>query len=268
MNRLIVIVVALVTGAGALMAQKQPTPKSQKEVDAIKAVFQATDPDARIKAAEELLIKFADTEFKPLALQLMAMSYQQKNDFEKMVVYAERTLEADPKNYTAMLLLAGGIAQRTREHDLDREEKLAQAEKYAKSAQDALKDAPKPNPQATDEQWAAIKKDYEAQAHEALGLIAIARKQNDQAVAEFKAASEMQSTPDPATLVRLAASYNQSGKPDLALATVDKIMAMPDVNPRIKSVAQAERVRATQAKSGGSKPATGNAPSPIEIKKP
>ena len=51
---------------------------------------------------------FADTEFKAIALQVAAASAQQKNDFEKMVVYAERTLEADPKNYPAMLMLANG----------------------------------------------------------------------------------------------------------------------------------------------------------------
>ncbi len=70
------------------------------------AIFNAQTPDARIAAAEKLLTEFADTEFKAVALQIAAASAQQKNDFEKMVVYAERTLEADPKNYPAMLMLA------------------------------------------------------------------------------------------------------------------------------------------------------------------
>ena len=110
--------------AGLALGQAQPKPKSQKEVEAIQAIFNAQDPDGRIAAAENLLTNFADTEFKAIALQVAAASAQQKNDFEKMVVYAERTLEADPKNYAAMLMLANGIAQRTREFDLDKEEKL------------------------------------------------------------------------------------------------------------------------------------------------
>ena len=89
---------------------------------------------------------FADTEFKAIALQVAAASAQQKNDFEKMVVYAERTLEADPKNYPAMLMLASGIAQRTREFDLDKEEKLGRAEKYANSAIELVKGRPKAAP--------------------------------------------------------------------------------------------------------------------------
>lgn len=104
---------------------KQPQPKSKGEADALMAIFNTQDVDVRIKAAEELLTKYVDTEFKTVALQIIAASYQQKNDFEKMVIYAERTLESDPDNYVAMLMLASAIPQRTREFDLDREEKLA-----------------------------------------------------------------------------------------------------------------------------------------------
>ena len=135
-------------GLTLLMAQKQPTPKSQKEVDAINAMFQAAqDPDARIKAADFLMTKFADTEFKPLAMFLTAEAYERKGDFEKMTVWCEKTLEVDPKNYSCMLMLSGGIAKRARENDLDLNEKLDRSDKYAKAALEALKDAPKPNPQ-------------------------------------------------------------------------------------------------------------------------
>jgi hypothetical protein len=97
--------------AAAAVAQQSAPPPNQApagqppapaaappEVEALQAMFNAADPDARIKASEDLLTKFADTEFKPYALLFIADSYRQKNDFEKMVVYAERTVEADPKN--------------------------------------------------------------------------------------------------------------------------------------------------------------------------
>ncbi len=208
--------------------QKQPTPKSKGEVDALQAMFGTQDPDARIKAADALLSKYADTEFKGLALYLEAVSYQQKNDFEKMIVFAEQSVQADPKQYAAMLMLAKGIAQKTREFDLDREEKLTRAEKYAKDAMEIVKDAPKPNPQITDDQWTEAKKQYTAQGHEALGYAAMARK------------------------------------------NYDKVMAMPDLHPSIRQFAQAEKVRATQLKSGGTNPGTPAAPAPpaqVEIKK-
>ncbi|MFB3826069.1 MAG: tetratricopeptide repeat protein [Bryobacteraceae bacterium] len=253
---------------------KQPQPKSKGEVEALQAMFGAQDPDSRIKAADNLVTKFADTEFKAIALFFAAASYEQKGDFEKVILYGERTLEADPKNYSAMLMLARNIAQRTREFDLDREEKLAKVAKYVKDAQEAINTAPKPNPSLTDEQWAGAKKDLSAQGHEALGMAAMARKQYDVAANEFKTSSEMASQVDPATLVRLGAAYNLAGKPDLAIPVLDKVLAMPDAHPTVKQFAQAEKVRATQAKAGGAKPAAAPAPAAtvqpgtVEVKKP
>lgn len=249
----------LLAVSGLLAQEKQPQPKSQKEVEAIQAMFQAPDPDARIKAADFLIKKFADTEFKALALYFTAVSYEQKNDFEKMVVYAEETLKADAKNYAAMLMLAGGIAKRTRENDLDREEKLATSDKYAKSALEALKTAQKPNPTISDEQWEAAKKDYASTAHEAFAMAAMLRKKYDAAIAEFKLSVEGAAQADPSTMVRLGQAYIAAGKHDDAIAILDKVMNAADVNPQIKQFAQAERVRAMQAK-GAVKPAAPPAP--------
>jgi tetratricopeptide (TPR) repeat protein len=245
-----------------------PQPKSQGELDALQAIFQAPDPDTRIKAADDLVVKYADTDFKDLALFVAAASYEQKGDAEKAIVYGERTIEANPKNYSALLMLARLTAMRTREHDLDREEKLGRVEGWVKSAGTILADAPKPNEQLTDEQWAMAKKELLAQGHEALGLAALARKKFDVAVTEFKAAVDNSTQPDPATMVRLGAAYNMAGKNDDAIAVLDKVMAMADVHPTVKQFAQAEKVRAQQAKSGGAKPETTVAPGTVEIKRP
>jgi tetratricopeptide (TPR) repeat protein len=271
MQRVLTIAIcALATALPELLAQqKPPTPKSKGELEALQALFGAMDPDARIKAADNVLTKYADTEFKSVVLYLEAMSYQQKNDFEKMIVYAEQSVQADPKQYAAMLMLAKGIAQHTREFDLDREEKLTRAEKLAKDAMAIVKDAPKPNPNATDEQWTQAKKEYLAQGHEALGYAAAARKNLDGAISEMKLA--LDESPDPVTMVRLATVYDQSGKPDEAIALLDKVMAMQDIHPTIKQFAQAERVRAMQQKASSAKPAATTAPPappPAEAKKP
>lgn len=269
MKRIVLTGILALAAAAALLAQqKQPTPKSKGEVEAIQAIFQAQDPKARIGAAENLLTKYADTEFKGLALYLETVSYQQLNDFDKVVIYGERTLEVDPNNFQVMLILAEGIAQHTRENDLDKADKIAKVNNYVKKAFDTMKDAPKPNPNLTDEQWTAAKKDLTAQGHQALGLAAMAEKKYDVAVNEFKTAVDTASQPDTATMVRLGAAYNLQGKYDDAIAVLDKVMATPDVHPTIKQFAQAERVRAVTAK-GGAKPAAPAAPAPpqVEIKK-
>jgi len=257
--------VLLATGILAAAPVKQPQPKSKKEQDAIMAVFNAQTPDARIAAAEDLITNFADTEFKSIALQIAAASAQQKNDYEKMVLYAERTLEADPQSYPAMLMLATGIAQRTREFYLDKEEKLTKSDKYAKQAIELVNKAEKTRADIPDDQWNAAKKDYLAQAHEALALAAVVRKKYDIAIPEFKTSIDVAATPDATTFVRLADAYVENGKPDEAIATADKVLAMPEATPQLKQVAQSEKMKAAKVKAGGAKPPV--TPGQVEIKK-
>jgi tetratricopeptide (TPR) repeat protein len=250
---------------GLLCAQeggpKPLTVKSKGEADAVMAfqtALQSQNPDTIIKAADDLLTKYADSDFKTFALYYSAEAYNMKNDYDKTVIFAERTLQSDPKHYQAMLLLAGAMAQRTREHDLDKEEKLGTVEKYVKQADELVKTAPKPNPNLTDEQWEMLKKNFTSQGLEALGLAALARNQYDKAADQFKQAMELDATPNPGTMLRLAIAYEKSRKYDDALAALDKVMAMPNLHPQIKQVAQAERVRVIQAKGGSD----AKAPSP------
>lgn len=231
---------------------KQPQPKSQKEVDAIMAMqnaMQAQDLDGTVKAAETLLTKFADTEFKPVALQVVAGMYQAKGQLEQAVIYAERLLEADPKSYNAMIMIATITAQQTREHDLDREEKLKKVEKMAMDARNLIKDAPKPRPDFTDDQWIAFRKDLTSQTYEAMAMAAQARRKTDVAIQEYKQAVEVASNPDPATLVRLGSLYNSNNQPDLAIPVLDRAMADPQAIPQVKAAAQKEKDRATQLKA-------------------
>jgi tetratricopeptide (TPR) repeat protein len=139
-------------------------------------------------------------------------------------------------------------------------------EKYAKDGMELAKVAPKPNSQITDEQWEQAKKEYLSQGHAALGFAATARKNYEVAISELKQAMEL--APDPVTMVRLAAAYDQAKKPDDALPLLEKVMAMTDVHPSIRQFAQAERVRAMQLKSAGNTPAPPATPVPqVEIKK-
>src|SRR5215210_4784991 len=101
---------------------KGPVPKSKGEGDALGAVQAAQgNPDAMIKACDDLLTKFADTDFKELCLYLQAISYEQKGDLDKATIYGERVLEINPKNFQITLMLGQMLAQRTRENDLDKE---------------------------------------------------------------------------------------------------------------------------------------------------
>lgn len=272
--------IMLMCAAGLLLAQpaqpapqaapqspvaKQPAVKSKEEAEAIMAMFNAKDTDSRIKAGEDLVQKFADTDFKGLALFFIAASYTEKNDYERTLTYAERALQADPNNYQAMLLIARTLVGRTKEFDLDREEKLATVEKHGNRVLEILKTAPRPNPNITDEQWDGAKKEFGAQVYESFGMAAMARSKPDQAIEQFKKALDATApNPDPATMVRMGAAYSKAAKYDDAVATFDKVMAMTQVDPTVRQIAQAERVRALQSKNGGAAPAAPAQPAPAK----
>ena len=254
--------------AGALCGQStntnQPKPKSQKEVDAFNAMLSAPDDDARMAAAENLLTKFADTEFKPLALYIATAAAQSKNDFEKVVIYGERTLEADPKMYGVMLMMASGYASRTKEFDFDKEEKLGKADKFANEGIALAKTAPKPNPGLSDEQWDAARKDFVAQGYEALGMAATVRKKYDVAAAQYTEALASQPKPDPTTMLRLASSLNSLGKWDEALPLLDKVKDSSDAVPVVKQAAAQERVKALMAQKKAAAPPAPPAAAPAK----
>jgi len=234
-------------GAPAGGAAAGPQPKSQAEQTAVMAIMQAQgNPDAVIKASEDLLAKFADTEFKEMALYMEAISYEQKGDADKAIIFAEKVLDVSPKNFQATLLIGQTLAQRTRENDLDKEEKLSRAEKLLTGTIDNLKTATKPNPQLPDAQWEEAKVFIGAEAHNSLGLIALTRKKYDAAVKEFQTA--VTSDPQPAYAVRLASALQQQGKNAEAIAIVDKLLADPSLHPQIKSVAQNIKQVASQKK--------------------
>jgi tetratricopeptide (TPR) repeat protein len=258
MNRPIVLTITLaLAGALALPAQtanpKQPQPKSQKELEAIQAIFSAQDFDGRIAAANNLITKFADTEFKATAYYIAADSAMNKGDAEQAIVYAEKCLEADPKFYGAMLLISRSLAQRTREFDLDKEEKLSRSEKLAKEVMEMLKTAPKPRPDITDEQWEGFKKEFAGQAYEALAMSAMVRKNYEAAAENFKLAVDSSPQPDPATLVRLGNCYRMLKKYDEALAVLDRALADPNSAPQIKQAATQEKMSVNQAKAAAAK---------------
>ena len=253
-------ILAVAAGCSALLAQPAqvqqsapaqagPKVKSKAEADAVQAMLQShtAGPDAMIKAAEDLVTKFADTEFKELAYTFEAQAYQQKGDYVKAEFFDEEILKINPKNADASLQLGELIVNHTGENDLDKEEKLAKAEKLLNQTMDSVKTATKPNPNITDAQWEAYKKGSIAEAQGDLGRSALLRKKYDDAITAYKAAID--TDPQPAYQAYLAQTYQKAGKNDEALAVCDKLLSDPQLNPTIKQYVQNVQRAATAAKT-------------------
>ncbi|HTS48371.1 MAG TPA: hypothetical protein VMH05_10535, partial [Bryobacteraceae bacterium] len=144
--------------------QAGPKPKSNKEIAALNAINSATTVDDKLKAIDNVLTNFKDTEFKPMLLDMALQLESQKGDYAQVMTYGELILDKDPKNATALVTMAAETARRTREFDLDKDEKLAKADKWAKEGIEDAKTFPKPaGASLTDEQWEHQKLDLQSQ---------------------------------------------------------------------------------------------------------
>ena len=237
-------------GAPAPAGPKVPAPKSKAEAEAVQALAKAQgNPDEVIAAADSLVTKFADTDYKEIALFMEGDAYNKKHDWIKAEIYFGQAMQADPKDFRAPLMLGEVIVQHTGADDLDKEEKLSKAEKDLNTALESLKTAPKPNPQLTDAQWNDYKNQFVGEAHDDLGLAAMDRKKYDMAITEFRAASDADPA-EPAHQTRLASALQQAGKNDEAITVCDKILADANLNPVIKQVVTGIKAQATAAKGG------------------
>lgn len=252
-------VVTLAAGFSPLRAQKV---KSQKEQQAILAVQVAKDSDERIKAIENVLTNFADTEFKTVLLQMAVQTEVDKGDYAQTVFYADRLLKADPKNAFALITLASETARHTRENDLDKDEQLTKVDKWAKDGIEAAKTTPKVRQDVSDADWEGYRKDLQAQGYVALGMADVLRKNADGAINNYKQSLMLGSTPNPATMVRLAQVYMSVGKLDDANFTLDKALSTPNIAPQIKSVAENFKAEIAKHKTAAPAAAPGGAAAP------
>jgi tetratricopeptide (TPR) repeat protein len=265
-KRAFAVIAAVVGLAAFLMAQdKQPptvaVPKgktvSAKEAAAIKKISDAKTDDERIAAVDSLITNFADTSFKGAALFEAAEAADHKADFVKAISYGELSIEADPKAGTAMnamLLVAGEMAQHTGKNDLDKEAKLGKAEKYVNDALAMLPTLTKPEGvKISDSDWEAFKKDKTSEAHRDLGLIAAARLKWDVAATEFKLAVDGTSSPDSVMMARLGNAYNENKNYAEAKAILQKVEALPDLNPQVKAFADAQLQQAERGLKAAAK---------------
>jgi tetratricopeptide (TPR) repeat protein len=240
------VMVVFLLAAAAMSAQKV---KSPKELEALQKVQQAATPAAQLQAIDDVLTNFADTEFKPTLLSMAVDAATRMGDYPKTVIWGERALAANPKDTNTLYLLAAGIIQHTREHDLDKDEKLKKADQYSTDGIADLKTAPKPNPQMTDAQWADAQKNQTAAFYTVMGSAADLRKNYPDAIEKFKLSLSTATQPDAVTMVRLAKAYNGANQYDDAIAMADKAAGAPDATATVKQFAAQEKDKATKAKA-------------------
>ena len=121
--------------AAAPQGKRPPQAKTQPEFDAWQAAAaNKTDPAALEKAADDFAAKYPDSELRVLLYQNAMRLYQNANNAEKTEAMGRKVLGIDGDNPEALEAVAGVIAERTRDTDIDKDQRFAEAAGMAQKA--------------------------------------------------------------------------------------------------------------------------------------
>jgi len=237
-------------GAPAAPGKRAPAAKTQPEFDAYKAAIQLTDPAAAEKAAQDFSAKFPDSELRVVLYKSAMQKYQANAD--KMLEMAQKSLAIDPDDPEALVTASQVLAEKTRDTDLDRDQKLAEAKKDAERALVTL-DSDVPTAGFPPEKIDQFKRFIRSEAYAILGTLASNAKNYAEAETDLRKSIEaFPEQVDPVAVLRLAIALDMQNKyPDAlkyANQAVDLTKNQPD-SPAAKA-AHSEQDRLTKLSSG------------------
>ena len=248
-------------GAPAAPAGKRPPQlKTKPEQDAYNTADANTDVAALEKASDDFASKFPDSEVRVLLYQTAMRLYQNANNAEKSEAMGRKVLSLDGDNPEALAIVAEVIAERTRDSDIDKDQRFAEATSMARKATQTVDtdiSVPAGTPQ---EKIDAYKSFLRSNAYSSLGTIEYKKENYPAAQENFqKSIDAFPSSPDPAVVLRLALALDKQGKYPEALKVANRAVELTQDNTAIGTPARHERDRLQQL-TGGAAPAPPQSP--------
>jgi tetratricopeptide (TPR) repeat protein len=218
---LIVLLLAATSLAAQAQAapagQQQPasgaaTPDQQKKViqdpnegSAYVAAINAADPAQKAQLMESFLQTYPNSVAKEDGLEFLLKTYQQLNNVAQMKSTAQRLLQVNPSNLTALVVLTYLDHAKAQENGTDAAAALQEAGQFGARCLQAIQTAPKPDGN-TDEQWDATKKSFRVICQGAVGHAALQAKDYPTAQQNLKEVVAAQPT-DVNSIYQLALAY-------------------------------------------------------------
>ena len=238
--------------AAAPQGKRPAQAKTQPEFEAYNAAKALTDPAASEKAADDFAVKFPDSELRPLLYSAAMSRYQQANNADKMMDMAKKILTYDPDSPEALLGVAQVLAERTRDTDLDKDQKLAEAKKDAERALVTV-ETDIPTSGIAQDQLDAYKGFIKSEAYAILGTLAFTAKNWPDAESNLrKSIDALPQQPDPIAVFRLSVALDMQNKYPEALKYANQAVDLTKDRPdsAASKAAQAEKDRLTKLNMG------------------
>jgi tetratricopeptide (TPR) repeat protein len=238
--------------AAAPAGKRAPAAKTQPEFEAYKAAIALADPAAVEKAAGDFAARFPDSELRVMIYKSAMQKYQAANNGDKMMEMAEKALTLDPDDPEALVGVAQVIAERTRDTDLDRDQRVAEAKKDAERSLVTI-DTDIPTSGYPPEQLAAYKGYLRSEAYAVLGKLACDAKSWPEAETDLRKSIEaLPQSPDSIAVLRLAVALDMQNKIPEAVKYADQAVDLTKDRPDsgVGKAARDEKDRLTKLSSG------------------
>ena len=256
------------TAQPAAPAGKRPLQaKTQPEYEAYNAAHaQINDATAMEKAANDFNTKFPDSELRVLLYRDAMHAYQGANNGDKMMEMGRQVLKLDPDDPEAMVGVAEVLTERTKDTDLDKDQKLAEATKLAQHALETIDTGISIPTGTPPDKVEAYKGFLRSSAYAIIGTMQYNKDNFKDAEDSFRKSIDAYPQPDPVVVLRLALALDKQTKYQEALKEVNRAVELTanDASSSVGTYARQERDRLVQLTGGtpAPKPATGQVAPP------
>jgi tetratricopeptide (TPR) repeat protein len=217
--------------ASAPAGKRPPKVNSQEEFNAYKTAAALTDAAALEKGSDDFAAKYPESELRPLLYRSAMQRYQSVNNSDKMLEMAKKVLALDPDDPEALVGVSQVLAERTRDTDLDRDQRLAESRKDAERALQTV-DTDIPSSGYPPEQLTAYKGYLRSEAYAVLGkLLSDAKNWPD---AESNLRKSIEAFPqqvDSIAVLRLAVALDMQNRIPEALKYADQAVELTKDRP-------------------------------------
>ncbi len=176
--------------------------------------------------------------------------YQQANNADKMLVMSQKVLSFDPDEPEALLGVAQVLAERTRDTDLDKDQRIAEARKDAERALVTV-DTDVPSSGYPPEQLAAFKGFLKSEAYTILGTLDFNAKAWPASEDDLrKSIDAFPQQPDPVAVFRLSVALDMQNKYPEALKYANQAVDLTKEGTSAGDAARKEKDRLIQLIGG------------------
>ena len=242
---------------------KAPQAMTKEEFDAYKAAAALPDPNQVLAAADQFAQKYPDSELREL-LYVQAMNgFSQQGNADKEIEAGRKAIAIDPHDPNPLIHVASALVEVTRDNDLDKEQRYAEAAKDAQAVIDNINTGLRIPPNVSEAQVQAAKNSILTLAYETLGVVAMQKQSFAEAETNFqKAADISKAQPVARIYLRLSVVQDNEKKYAEALVNANKALQYSQQGTVEQTLAKQQQSRLQKLVGEGAEPGAPAPPTP------